>query len=286
MSPLLTCQQDIYDTLTRRKLATAVLRDKRGATSVQYQLSVISDCLIVASNNNNNDLEYRLGLWETTLKLCLRAPDESLTDLLPQVLSDIVDELERSFDSETIRQYRLRMLRLVGQAILLRPGPDFDKQWPRATKLSTRALEETTIKPDEISAILLMVLSIISKARSSVANVAPTLLPIIIKCLRQTALESSTIIFGVKLLAVFPACMTPHTSAAIDVVNQLSRTAHFLDDLVVETCLQFLAALSEHVHLYGHEQTIRSLLKRVGSNDNTDPLVKRVGICQRAATRS
>lgn len=265
--------KDLYNAFTRRRIDAALLRDRRGATCAQYQLCIISDCLSTAYNT---DRQSRLILWETTLKLCLRAPEESLTNMLPDVLGDIVDELKRSFESETIRQHRCRVIQLLGQAILLRPGSDYEEQWPRAVALVARSLEEASTSQDEITAILFVALSIISKARSSVAKVASALLPILLRCVRHANSESSTIVFGIKLLAVFTACMSPHTSAVIAAVEELSRTHHFENIDVVETCLRLLVALSEHVHLYGHAIPMENLLSRAPLNDRLIPLVQKV----------
>ena len=235
-------------------MATAVLRDKFGASSIEYQLSIISDNLLTTANRR--PFSGKIAVWTTLLKLCLMVPEERYADRLPSILEDIIEQYELHAEGKIVKAHRAKLLVLISQAILLKPV-GYEKIWPTLYERLMTISKETDLKSSDASGLLLVVLSVISKMRGEIKSIARQLLPLLLKIMEVPALDTGTTIFCLKLIAVFQS----HTDAFVgSIARRLSRLVDQTEAVVLEV-LRLLAHLADYVSLFEATLVIREMLE-------------------------
>lgn len=191
------------------------------------------------------------------MKLVVMVPEERLTDLLPDVLEDIVTEYEYNATTTFGTSQRSRILTLISQGIMLKPK-GFEKVWPRLRTRLASVAQEDHLKAADILGCLLVILSVISYRRGDVKTITPELLPVLLSLLRISGVESGTIVFAIKLLGVFQS----HTSAYIcPIATTLANIEDESEDVHIEI-LRLLAHLSDYVSLFAATLIVRGILSR------------------------
>lgn len=243
----------LYDDRQRRRVSTAVLRDKFGASSIEYQLSIISDNLLTTANSRS--FAGKIAVWSTLLKLCLMVPEERYADRLPDILEDVIAQYEANAGGKLIKTHRSKLLILISQAILLKPV-GYEKVWPTLYQRLVEIVEDPEMKSADASGILLIVLSVLSKGRGDIRTVARQLLPLLLRILDCKSLDTATIVFALKLVAVFQS----HTDAVIgNLARRLVRLADPPEEIVTEI-LRLLAHLADYISLFEASLLVHQLL--------------------------
>lgn len=252
----------LYDDRQRRRVSTAVLRDKFGASSIEYQLSIISDNLLTTANSRS--FAGKIAVWSTTLKLCLMVPEERYADRLPDILEDVISQYELNSKGKLIRTHRSKLLILISQAILLKPV-GYEQVWPTLYERLVAIAEEPELKASDASGILLIVLSVLSKGRGDIKAVARQVLPLLLRLLESTILDSGTIVFALKLVAVFQSHTDPFIGS---IARRLIRLVDSAEEVVMEA-LRLLAHLADYISLFEASLTIRQVLEAPGFTNLT-----------------
>ena len=231
-----------------------MLRDKFGASSIEYQLSIISDNLLTTANSR--PFAGKIAVWSTLLKLCLMVPEERYADRLPDILEEIISQYEDNAGGKLIKSHRSKLLILISQAILLKPV-GYDQIWPTLYQRLVKIAEEPDMKSSDASGILLIVLSVLSKGRGDIKAVARQLLPLLLRILESDSLDTATIVFALKLVAVFQS----HTDPVIgSIARRLIRHMNSAEEVVLEA-LWLLAHLADYVSLFEASLLIREVLE-------------------------
>jgi hypothetical protein len=253
----------LYDAGQRRRVATAVLRDKFGAASIEYQLSIISDNLLTTANRR--PFSGKIAVWTTLLKLCLMVPEERYADRLPDILEDVIEQYELYAEGKIVKAHRAKLFVLVSQAILLKPV-GYEKIWPILYRRLMTISEEPDLKSSDASGLLLIVLSVISKMRGEIKSIARQLLPLLLRIMEVPTLDTGTTVFCLKLIAVFQS----HTDAFVgSIARRLVRLTDQTEAVVLEV-LRLLAHLADYISLFEATLVIRQMLERPAFSDLSD----------------
>ena len=246
----------MYDEGLRRRIGAAVIRDKKGAWSLDYQLSIISDSLLTTLDQRN--FGGKLSVWTTILKICLMVPEERFADILPDILEDIIDQYERQarHQAKTLKLHRTRTLILIGQAIMLKRG-GLDRFWSTLLARLEEIAKEPSLESSDVSAVLLIILSVISRGREELGTHARQVLPLLLPLLKTPNLHSGTATFGIKLIAIFQS----HTEAFLpDIVQTFAGFSDELLDAVGLEVLRVFAYLADYVSLFTVALALDALL--------------------------
>ncbi len=93
-------------------------------------------------------------------------PDDRYTESFPDILTDIVTELDYHWhEGNGTRSHRPKLLILASQALLLKPGSNFDLVWPTLLHLLQEFIQTPDPSSHMIWSILLVILSIITRRR-------------------------------------------------------------------------------------------------------------------------
>jgi hypothetical protein len=244
----------IYDARLRARIATAYIRDKRGAESPEYQVAIIADNLTSMSEARN--FGGKISVWTTLLKLCLMVPDERYAEKLPNILEDIMRQYKENENSRIVRIHRPKLLVLISQAILLKPK-GYNLIWPELYDRMCAMAEEDSLKSADVSGIQLVILSVISKNRSDIKSIARKLLPLLLRLLATPGLDTASIIFNLKLIAVFQSYTDSLVSAIAQKILDLE-----MSEAISEEILRLFAHLSDYISLFDATLPLEQILAK------------------------
>lgn len=191
---------DIYPEPVRRRMATAMMRDKRGAKSTAYHLSLVSD--ILTGYLALDQLSGRLAAWEAVMKTIILVGNDSYADsIFPNILSDLVDEFKAcNDDSNRSRNSRAKLLTYISHAVLLRP--DYNTQWPAILHV----LRENVTNGDDgefgrlAYPTLLVCLSMVFRCKGDLATLAREILPLL-RIILERVSDADSKVLALRLVA-------------------------------------------------------------------------------------
>ncbi len=228
-------------------MATAMMRDKRGAKSTAYHLSLVSDVLL--SYLSLHQLSGRLAAWEAVLKtIILVGNDPTADSTFPNILSDLVVEFTGcNDDSNRSRNSRAKLLTYISHAVLLRS--DYHSQWPSVLDI----LRQTVVDKDEgefsrlANPSLLVCLSMVFRRKGDLATLAREILPLLglilarvqdvdskvlalrlVACCQSHALEFLGDILESGSVAIRSSTIPDATPCALEILRMLSYLSGFL----------------------------------------------------------
>ncbi len=256
----------MYDTRTRRKLATSYMRDKRGARSTAYHLSLVSDVLL--SYLSRPQLNGRLAAWEAVMKtIILVGNDPYAESIFPNVLTDLIDEYQScSDDSNRTRNAKAKLLTFISYAILLRP--DFESAWPAILRLLRDAVEQEDLASVKrlIYPTLLNFLSMVFRRKGDLAILAGQMLPLLCRVL-PSAEHSESVVLCFRLMAACQSYCHEHLPEILDASDSaLQHAAPDQTQMICREILRLLAYLAGFVPLYDSSLAIGRLLE-------SDPMI-------------
>lgn len=198
-------------------------------------------------------------------------PDDRFTDMFPDILSDIVTELDRhNRENSSSRSYRPKLLTLASQALLLtnKPGT-FESVWPTLLQLLQQFVEQPRLSNVMVWSILLVVLSIVTRRRGDLTVTGVELLPILQKVIGMSQhRDPETTVFALRLTAVFQSHCTVYST---DLVRQMTKAMDgFRENLgnrLAIEILRFFAHLVDYVSFYDSKLALESVLNRLESTE-------------------
>jgi hypothetical protein len=252
---------DMYDEKLRRRISTAVTRDKRGVRSLEYKLSMISDNLLEALQRRG--LPGKIAIWAVIMKLSLSIQEE-LVSLLPDITDDVVQEIVEPSMSIGGRSYRPKLIALLSQSILLRPNTTYEQHWKTLLPVLRNMAADVEVKPNALWSMHLLVLSIISRYKRDLGPIVRDVLPLILQTTtRATQLDKETLIFGLKLLAAFQSHCNRFVGGIGELLDQVIKGPFATDESVLRALIEFVVHLCKWINLFEITIVIEAMNKFV-----------------------
>lgn len=251
----------IYDDKLRRRLGTAVTRDKRGVRSLEYKLSMISDNLQEALQRRS--LASKIPIWHVIMKLSLMLREEYV-DRLPDITSDVINEIIEPSMSVGGRTYQPKMIALLSQSILLRPTATYEEHWDKLLPVLRGVIADPDVKSNALWSVLLMALSIISRYKRDLAPIARDVLPFVLQAaMKAIHLDKETLVFSVKLIAGFQSHCNRFVGNIGELLEQFVTGEFATDENVLVSLAEFLVHLGKWISLFEISIAVESVLQLV-----------------------
>lgn len=249
----------MYDDKLRRRISTAVTRDKRGVRSLEYKLSMISDNLLEALQRRG--LPGKIPIWAVIMKLSLSIQEE-LVPLLPDITEDVVQEIVEPSMTIGGRSYRPKLIALLSQSILLRPNTTYEQHWKTLLPVLRNVVADPEVKPNALWSIDLLALSIISRYKRDLGPIVRDVLPLIHQTtVRSSQLDKETLIFGLKLLAAFQSHCNRFVGGIGELLDQTISGPFAGDESVLIALVEFIAHLSKWANLFEITIAVEATMK-------------------------
>ncbi|KAI5450344.1 hypothetical protein NCC49_003127 [Naganishia albida] len=253
--------EGIYDVKLKRRIATAVTRDKRGVRSLEYKLSMISDNLSEALQRRS--LASKIPIWHVIMKLSLMLREEYVVTL-PDITGGVIDEIIQPSVATGGRNHRPKMIALLSQTILLRPNTTYEEHWSRLLPALRAVVADPDAKSNALWSVLLMALSIISRYKRDLAPVTRDVLPLVLQTAAKAMyLDKETLIFSLKLIAGFQSHCNRYVGNIGELLEQFVTVDLATDETVLAALAEFLAHLGKWIGLFEISIAVESVLQLV-----------------------
>lgn len=265
---------DMYDEKLRRRINTAVTRDKRGVRSLEYKLSMVSDNLLEALQRRG--LPSKIPVWTVIMKLSLSVQEE-LVSLLPDITDDLVQEIVEPTVPIGRRNYRPKLMALLSQSMLLRPNTTYEQHWKTLLPALRGVVAEADVKPNALWSVELLVLSVISRYKRDLGPIVRDVLPLVLQAtLKSAQLDKDTLIFGIKLLAAFQSHCNRFVGGIGELLNHITSGPFMADDTVLTALVEFLAHLTRWINLFEISIAVEATMKLAKSLEESQPETRKL----------
>lgn len=222
---------------------------------------MISDNLLEALQRRS--LASKIPIWHVIMKLSLMLREEYV-DRLPDITSDVINEIIEPSMSVGGRTYRPKMIALLSQSILLRPTATYEEHWDKLLPVLRSVIADPEVKANALWSVLLMALSIISRYKRDLAPIARDVLPLVLQAaLKAIHLDKDTLIFSVKLIAGFQSHCNRFVGNIGELLEQFVTAEFSTDETVLVSLAEFLAHLCKWISLFEISIAVESVLQLV-----------------------
>lgn len=265
---------DMYDEKLRRRINTAVTRDKRGVRSLEYKLSMVSDNLLEALQRRR--MPSKIPVWTVIMKLSLSVQEE-LVSILPDITDDLVQEIVEPTVPISGRNYRPKLIILLSQSMLLRPNTTYEQHWKTLLPALRGVVAESDVTPNALWSVELLVLSVISRYKKDLGPIVRDVLPLVLQATSKSShLDKDTLIFGIKLLAAFQSHCNRFIGGIGELLDHMISGPYKADTTVLTALVEFLGHLTKWINLFEISIAVQETMKLAKSLEESQPETRKL----------